>query len=280
MPRKRRGCIHCHNINEIQRADYKAQGRWKRDDFWVYPLPENIGLGLEIDRGNQVKKVQLRSSVEKAGIEPGDIVTQLNGYSIASFADAQFALHKAPAKGEISIRWLHEGKEQSAKLELIEGWRKTNLSWRPSLVDYLPSLPISGEDIGVEEKMKMGITENQLAVRQDKFVHSTLKKIGLQKGDIVVGLSGQKIDGKMKTLLDRVRSNYLAGDKVTLEVLREGEATQFGDGVEIVCIQEANQCSSTVSRSTILHFATLRVHTPETTGLQSVTSARRSPGKS
>ena len=223
MPRKREAAFTATTSTKYKGQTTRPRVEWRRDDFWVYPLPENIGLGLEIDRGNQVKKVQLRSLVEKAGIEPGDIVTQLNGYSIASFADAQFALHKAPAKGEISIRWLHEGKEQSAKLELIEGWRKTNLSWRPSLVDYLPSLPISGEDIGVEEKMKMGITENQLAVRQDKFVHSTLKKIGLQKGDIVVGLSGQKIDGKMKTLLDRVRSNYLAGDKVTLEVLREGK---------------------------------------------------------
>jgi S1-C subfamily serine protease len=221
--KKKGGCIHCHNVNELQRAELKAKGKWERESLWVYPLPENIGITLNVNEGNKVQKVEANSLASTTRIKPGDIIKQLNGYPIASFADAQFALNKAPAQGEISIRWLHDDEEQSAKLQLPPGWRKTNLSWRPSMIDYLPSMAISGGDLSPAEKMKLGLDENRLAVQQDKFVHSTLKKFGVQKGDIVVGIGGQKLEGNLKSFLDYVRGNYLAGDKVTLEVLRAGK---------------------------------------------------------
>src|SRR5437879_5979427 len=43
-------CIHCHQVAEFRRAALKAQGKWRREDVWVYPLPENLGLTLEVDR--------------------------------------------------------------------------------------------------------------------------------------------------------------------------------------------------------------------------------------
>ena len=55
----RRGneCIHCHQVNEFRRSDEKAAGTWSRDSLWVYPLPENVGITLEVDRGDVVKAV-------------------------------------------------------------------------------------------------------------------------------------------------------------------------------------------------------------------------------
>src|SRR5262245_66380471 len=94
--RMRRGneCIHCHQVNEFRRADLKAAGQWSRDDLWVYPLPENVGLTLEVDRGDAVKAIAPGSAAAKAGLKAGDLLAKLNGYLVATFADAQFALHK------------------------------------------------------------------------------------------------------------------------------------------------------------------------------------------
>src|SRR5207253_40133 len=99
--RRMGGCIHCHQVAEIQRDVARGEGTWKREDRWVYPLPENVGLTLEVDRGNRVKAVTPESPAAKAGMQTGDTLKTLNGYSVASFADAQFALHKASAKGQI-----------------------------------------------------------------------------------------------------------------------------------------------------------------------------------
>ncbi len=221
--KRHNGCIHCHNVNEFRRADLKKDGNWSRDDLWVYPLPENVGLTLDVDVGNRVKSVLANSAAEKVGVKPGDFVKKLNGYPVASFADASYGLHKSPAKGEIPIVWQRDGKEQTARLEVVDGWRKTNIVWRPSLLDVLPSMPLSGDDLTADEKKKLGLTEKRVAFRQDKFVHSTLKAVGVQKDDVIVGIDGKTMDGTMDEFLGYVRRNYLVGDKVTLNILREGK---------------------------------------------------------
>jgi S1-C subfamily serine protease len=109
------------------------------------------------------------------------------------------------------------------KMEVAEGWRKTNLTWRASLLDILPSLPVSAEDLSASDKKALGIPEKQAAFRQDKFVHSTLKAVGLKAGDVIVALDGKPVDGTMDDFLALVRREHLVGDTLTLTVLREGK---------------------------------------------------------
>jgi hypothetical protein len=150
------------------------------------------------------------------------MVTKLNGYTVASFADATYALHKAPKSGKIPIEWKRGSDAMTGNLEVADGWRKTNLTWRSSLLDILPSLPVSGDDLTAAEKKALGLSETRAAFRQDKFVHSTLKAVGLQKDDVIVGLDGKGIDGTMDDYLGFVRREHLVGDSVTLNVLRGG----------------------------------------------------------
>ena len=225
--RKRNDCIHCHQVNEYRRADLKAAGNWSRDLLWGYPLPENIGITLDVDRGDVVKAVKNDSAAAKAGLKSGDVVSKVNGYTIASFADATYALHKAPKSGSIPIEWKRGESAMSGKLAVAEGWRKTNITWRSSLLDILPSLPVSGDDLTADEKKSLGLPESRAAFRQDKFVHSTLKAVGLQMGDIVVGINGKGMDGTMDDFLGHVRREHLVGDQVTLNVIRAGKPMEI-----------------------------------------------------
>jgi hypothetical protein len=220
--RQHKGCIHCHNINEFRRADLKAAGTWDRASVWVYPLPENIGVTLDVDVGDQVKAVAPGSAAGRVGLTPGDRLTRLNGYTVASFADASYALHKAPARGVLPVTWVRDGKELSGTLEVAEGWRKTNPTWRPSMLDILPSVPFVGDDLTAEEKKKLGLPAVRAAFRQGDRVHATLADAGLRVGDVVVGFDGVAMDGVMDDLLGYVRRNYLVGETVTVDVLRDG----------------------------------------------------------
>jgi serine protease Do len=221
--RVRGNCVHCHNVNEYRRDELKRDGKWNRDLVWTYPLPENIGLTLDVDRGNLVRSVRADSAASKAGLKPGDTIKTLNDVSVASFADASYGLHRGPIAGTIPIAWVRDGKERSTKLEIQEGWRRTNLSWRPSMFDLMPRLEFSGEDLKSEEKKALGLSEKRLAFRQDKFVHSTLKAVGVRKDDVVVGIDAKEGEGTMESFLSFVRGNYLSGDKVTIQLLREGK---------------------------------------------------------
>ena len=223
--RVRRGneCIHCHQVNEFRRADARAAGTWSRDDLWVYPLPENVGLTLELDRGDMVKAVASGSAGDRAGLKAGDRLLSLNGFSVASNADVQYALHKGPKSGSIPVGWTRGTNSMKGTLAVADGWRKTNITWRASLLDILPSLPVSAEDLTAAEKKALGLPERRAAFRQDKFVHSTLKAVGLKAGDVFVALDGKPVEGTMDEFLGLVRREHLVGDTITLTVLRDGK---------------------------------------------------------
>ena len=222
-----RGCIHCHQVNEFHRAYLKETGRWDRDSVWAYPLPENIGITLDVDVGNKVNAIKPASPASRAGIKPGDLLHTLNGFSIASLADVQYALHKAPAKGSIPISWLRQGNKMEGALEvtldLPDGWRKTNVTWRPSMLDILPSLSVYGDDLGAAEKKKLGLSPGATAFRQQKPVAKDAKNAGVQEGDVILGVDGLKLELTVSEFLGYVRRNYLIGDRIMLNVLRDGK---------------------------------------------------------
>src|SRR5262249_16909152 len=101
----RNECIHCHQVNEVRRQARQKPGEWSRDELGAYRLAENVGLTLDRDRGDRVAVVAPASAAAKAGLRPGDLLLTLNGRPVASFADAQYALHKAPKGGPIPVEW-------------------------------------------------------------------------------------------------------------------------------------------------------------------------------
>jgi serine protease Do len=221
--RRARGCIHCHQVWEYRRDSMMAAGTWNRDDIWVYPLPENIGVTLDKNRGDSIKSVKSSSPAEKVGIRTGDRMRTLNGYSVASFADVQYALHKAPRSGEIPVTWEHDGKALEAKLRVSEGWRKTNLTWRTSMLSMLPSISLTGDDLTPAQKKAIGLDEKRLAFKQEQFVHREAKAAGIQPGDIIIGVNDLVQNVAMLEFFGYVRQNFLVGDKITINVIRNGK---------------------------------------------------------
>jgi serine protease Do len=213
-------CIHCHQVYEFRRAALKATDQWRREDRWVYPLPENIGLTLEVDQGDRVRAVAPDSAALKAGLRAGDTLRTVNGSPVASFADVQYALHRAPANGRIWISWQSGGETRTTTLQLANGWRKTNLTWRPSLLDILPSLTLYGDDLSTQEKKALGLSAKRLAFRQQTPVHALARAAGVQEGDVIVGIDNEVLEMTMLEFLAHIRKNYLVGDRIVLHILR------------------------------------------------------------
>src|SRR5262249_57171898 len=110
---------------------------------------------------------------------------------VASIADAQYAVNRARKMGQVPIAWQRDGQTMSARLELAEGWRKTNVTWRTSLLDILPSLTLYGEDLTPAQKKALGLSEKRLAFEQDRTVHLEARKAGVQGGDIILGINNE-----------------------------------------------------------------------------------------
>jgi predicted metalloprotease with PDZ domain len=216
-------CIHCHQAYDFRREELMAAKKWSLDEVWVYPPPQNVGLTLDPEQGDRVKSVLAKSVADRAGLQAGDVLKALNGVPVASFADAQHALHLAPASGRVAVSWERDGKEQKGELALAAGWRKSDISWRASMWGLEPAAAVHGRDLGADEKKRLGLSEKALAFRQPEYRTPAARAAGIQAGDVIVGVDGKSLEMTMAQLNAHVRLTYRVGDKVTYNILRDGK---------------------------------------------------------
>ena len=222
--RRGRRCFHCHQVKEVLDADLRRQGKWERHSAWRYPLPDNLGLFLELHRGNVIEKVTPNSPAARAGLARGDVIRRLGAVPVHSLADVQLGLERAPRKGTVALTWERQGKTRSGEIPLPQGWRKSDITWRPSMQRLVPSFPLDGNDLTAVEKKALGLDARQLAFRQREQVHSRARAAGIRAGDIILGVDDRQFPGMDGYGLDRyVRREYLVGDTLKINVLREGK---------------------------------------------------------
>ena len=215
-------CVHCHHVYDGRREALQADGKWRLDEVWVYPLPENVGLTLDVDEGDRVRSVAADSPAFRARLQKGDRLRSVNGVRVASIADVQYGLHRAGSEGEIPISWLREEKLMSARMRVAKGWRATDISWRWSLRGLEPMPWVQGEDLKPEEKARLGLSENRLAFYQAAFLSEAARQAGIRSNDVILGVDGRDLEMTARQFQAYIRLNYKVGDRVTYNVLRDG----------------------------------------------------------
>lgn len=216
-------CIHCHQVYDFQRAALREAGQWTLDRVWVYPQPENVGITLDVNAGNNVTAVRAGSPAAKAGLRTGDTLTSVNGQPVASQADVQHALHRAPEKGDVPFTYTRAKRDFSSLFVLETGWRKSDISWRSSMWGLEPPAGVHGTDLTIAEKSALNIAADRLAFRQGKFVTAQARKAGIQEGDVIIGIDNKQPPMNMLQFNAYVRLNHKVGDTITYNVLRDGK---------------------------------------------------------
>ena len=218
-----RGCMHCHQVQETLYENLKSRNEFDLEMIWRFPPPANVGLTLDEVRGNVVRHVSSGSSGQQAGLQAGDILERLGDLSVRSLADAKLALDRAPRAGTLEVSWRREGQLMSGELSLSKGWRRSDITWRASLRSYIPAARVFGRDLTAAEKHALGFSPERLAFRQFYPVSSIAYEAGVREGDIVLGFDGRALEMSSYDFLGYVRRNYLVGDQVTIDLIREGE---------------------------------------------------------
>jgi hypothetical protein len=220
---KANDCIHCHQVYDFRRDALRAEGKWSQDMVWVYPLPENVGLTLDVDKGDRVKAVAPNSAAHRAGLRAGDVLQSLNNVPIAAMADAQHALHRAAATGQIPIVWQRGGQRMTGNLVLTEGWKKTDISWRGSMWSLEPSASVYGKDLTADEKKALGLDPKRLAFYQGNFVPPPARNAGIRANDVIIGIDDKPLMMNMLQFNVYIRLNFKVGDRITFNVIRNGK---------------------------------------------------------
>jgi serine protease Do len=226
----RRSCIHCHTVQEAGRATHRLAGEPVPNDvLYPYPMPDAVGLSLDPKQRATVKEVRADSPAQKAGFRTGDEIARLNGQPIISIADVQWVLHHAKDGDTLRAEVRRDGKPVELSVKLPEGWRRTDISWRPSTWD-LRRMALGGlvlEDVTDAERKERKLPAEGMAFRIKHIgqfgQHAAAKNAGFRNEDLVVAVDGREGRLSESALIEELLRARKPGERVDVKVLRDGK---------------------------------------------------------
>lgn len=220
---RRGGCRHCHQVKETLNHEMVELGLWDSSMAFRFPLPDNLGMKLEVDRCDVVEEIVAESPADKAGLKPGDQLKRLAETQIYSLGDAQFALDKARQTGNLAVEWVRNGKAMSGQLALPKDWKRSDISWRASMQHLVASSRLDGENLSKAQKAALGLQPKQLAFRQEENLSDQAASAGIRSGDIVYAINGQYMETNSTGLHFYVESQFIRQETVNVNVIRDGK---------------------------------------------------------
>jgi len=231
-PQAKAECAHCHFANNFRFRQLRLEAKFSKDLLFQYPLPENLGITLEVDRNNVVAATAPGSPAAAAGIRPGDVILRAGEIPVLTGADVQFALNSAPDPGSISLEIQRTGKPFApVTLSLPRGWRRTDISWRASQDSIPPTVGFWGEPLDASQREQRSIPAGKLALRVTHFFSGekwAKTRGGLQMQDVITGINGESLpEMSARQFHSYFRLRFNVGDSATLNILRGSERIEL-----------------------------------------------------
>ncbi|MCP1065495.1 serine endoprotease DegP [Serratia symbiotica] len=177
-------------------AQMVEYGQVKRGELGIKgtELNSELAKAMKIDaqRGAFVNEVVPKSSAAKAGIKAGDVIITINGKAISSFASFRAEIGTLPIGSKMSLGIIRDGKpmtldavlEQSTQTQIESG----------NIYTGIEGAELSNTQIGAQKGIKVDSVKDG----------SAAARIGLKKGDVILGVNQQPIQnlGELRKILD------------------------------------------------------------------------------
>jgi serine protease Do len=222
-------CIHCHMIHDAENRQAVTEGTYQVDLLNRYPLPDDIGLVIDPDDGTTIEAITPDSPASSSGLKPGDQLLAINNQPIISIADIQFILHHSPKPGaRLTLRAQRNNTPLSATIDLPDGWKQTDWSWRGSNHSAPPILRTWTPPLTPEELKRHGLPPGTHAllvkwINTGSKAGKANKAAGLREGDVILEIDDQPIPGDHKHFNAHLKTHYQIGDSLPLTILRKGK---------------------------------------------------------
>ena len=220
--------MHCHQVWDHQR---KGDPSFKNEDARkVYPLAENLGMTLDVDRPRVVKSVQSKSAAARAGIRARDVVVSANDVPIYSGADLSWVLHYLKDGARLVLKTERGSRSRTARLRLTGTWRERPIQWRGSMWPLRPSPGFGGEMLSDKDRRTLGLRPGTFAFRIRYVVTwgnnawgQNARKAGIRKGDVVVGAGGKNDFSTVLDFHEWFRMTQKSGSVIQIDLIRGGK---------------------------------------------------------
>jgi serine protease Do len=159
------------------------------------PVSETMAKALHLPQnsGALVAGVQPDAAAARAGLEPGDVITAVNGQAVQNPRDLATNVASVQPGEEVKLQVVHEGDTRTVSLK----------------VGQMPNEQVAGNDRAQEPRERIGLAlaplspdlRNELdvpdgtrgAVVRNVEPGSPADQAGLQAGDVIVGVGGKKV---------------------------------------------------------------------------------------
>jgi serine protease Do len=158
-------------------------------------------FGLKSRAGAVVSQVTSNGPAEKAGVKPGDVVTEFNGRSVANTTDLQKMVSASKPGTSVALKVMRNGKEQTLHATVEELDLDAERDQRQSRNNAPPAPEEQGQD-------SFGLTLSNVSPQTARRLQMPSGEVGalvtevdpngpsagsLRQGDVLLSVNGQKI---------------------------------------------------------------------------------------
>jgi Do/DeqQ family serine protease len=144
-------------------------------------------MNLNVNQGAFVSEVSPDSAAEKGGIKAGDIIVEIDGRSVVSFQELRAKVASRGAGAELELTILRKGKRE--KIDVILSDAAQNVVIAKEIHPALEGATLAN---GKTKQGDSGIVISNLEAR------SPASRIGLQDGDVIIGINRNKVDNLLQ----------------------------------------------------------------------------------
>ncbi|MGE0760204.1 MAG: DegQ family serine endoprotease [Pirellulaceae bacterium] len=190
----------------------------------IQPLNADLAqsFGYKGSRGVLLASIVPDSPAEKAGLKEGDIVTKLNGNQVTTPSALSLGVASLAPDSQAKLNVFREGKEREVSFTV--GERKSEdvaaLSSTAGESTGADKLGLSVESLTPAVAEELGYQGRQGVVVLQVEAGSLADRAQLERGDIIVSISGQPVDGLREFRNIISRADLKEG--VRMQVVREG----------------------------------------------------------
>jgi len=174
----------------------------------VADLTPDIADQLNTDdlEGVVISSLQRNSAAEKAGLQRGDIILEVDGQTINTRSDFEEYLSYLYPGDEIGVVYKRKNKIYRAKVELTNREGTTGIIKRE--VYHADDL---GADLEVVPKVERDLLHINQGIKVTNIQRGFIKELGIQEGFIITGINGRPVNDPeelariLQTIRGRVR---------------------------------------------------------------------------
>jgi serine protease Do len=204
-------------VNDLTRNGKVVRG-WL--GVQIQPVTRDIAesVGLADAKGAIVNSPQDESPAQKAGIRAGDIITAVNGKSVANPRELARQIGELPPESKVSVAVWRDGQSQDIEVTL---GRLDGAEQAAAAVEAKPE-PRPEESLG----MQLEPGNDGGVVVTEVVPGSGADEKGIRAGDIIVTVNGEAVSSP-DAVLKAVKAADDKGRKAALFQVRRGEDARF-----------------------------------------------------